>query len=182
MSDDDAEAYSLLSRFPGPVTLDPSYGRLLKPVLIGLAFAAIGWFLIRDGAHPIWGWFTASFFGIGTVTIAVQLLPGANSLTLDAEGFETRVFFFRRIRSQWQNVTNFIAKPGLPPAPQDIKFVWYNDTQWDGWWLARKETAMLGYNASLGGNYGRLSAEALADLMIRWQELAQANSSTAKPD
>ncbi len=177
MSTSDADADSLLSRFPGPVTLYPSYGKLLKPVVICLVFAAVGWLQIRDGTHPIWGWLTAIFFGVGTVVIALQLLPGANSLTLDAKGFETRVFFLRRIRSQWQNVTNFIAKPALPPAPQDMKLVWYNDSQWNGWWLARKETAMLGYNASLGGSYGQLSADTLADLMIRWQRRAQAHSS-----
>jgi hypothetical protein len=153
----------------------------MKPVVIGLFFAMVGWFQIRDGSHPVWGWFGVIFFGIGAVAIVIQLLPGANSLVLDAEGFERRVFFFRRIRSQWRNVTNFRAKPGLPPAPQDLKFVWYNDAQWNGWWLARKGTALLGYNASLGGAYG-ISAEALADVMIGWQKQALANSSMMKSD
>ena len=160
-----------LSRFPQPVTLYPSTMKWVRLATGSALLTAVGGFL--DKSHSTWAWFAFSFFALCTVLFTVQLLPGAGSFKLNVDGFESRALFLRRNRSLWRNVTNIKAVSALSPAPARTKIVWYNDTQWNGWWLARRETAMLGYNTGLADTYG-LSAEELVDLMTRWQERALA--------
>jgi hypothetical protein len=61
----------------------------------------------------------------------------------------------------------------MPFSSAKQKFACYNDIQWNGWSLARKERAKLGDNAGVGNTYG-LSAEGRVDLMTRWQQPALA--------
>lgn len=160
----------VLSRFPGPVTLYPSRARQIKALAGGALFAVMGGILIatEDGLA---GWLCIALSGIGTIVAAISMLPGANSLTLDKDGFNSTALFRIRNRSRWQDVTNFQALAAFPPAPADVKLVWYNDSQWNGWKLAKFDTAMFGYNAMLGDTYG-MSAEELAQLMAQWRNRA----------
>jgi hypothetical protein len=167
----------ILSRFPQPAILYPSIKKWTGYTIGSALFVAIGYYFLDNSALA---WFSFIFFCFCTIVFTIQLLPGSSSLTLDADGFETRAFFFRRIRSRWQNVTNIKAASGLPPASARVKIIWYNDDQWKRWWFARQETAIFGYNTCLPDTYG-LPAEELADLMTRWQERALALAKQPRP-
>ncbi len=174
-----APVENLLSQFPGPVTLYPSRTKWAILAAASLMFVMIGILFILDDT-ALWGWVDLVFSGACLLVSAVRLLPGAASLTLDAGGFEERTLFFRLPRARWRNITN-IEADAAPAARSDVKLVRYNDTQPTGSWLeARRETAMLGYNAALADTYG-LSAEDLADLLVRWQQQALAAERHSEP-
>lgn len=166
-----APVEELLSRFPGPIRLYPSREKWAMLAAGSLPFAIVGGILILDGsAHMLWGWIATVFFGICLLVSAIRLLPGAAALTLDIGGFEEHTLFFQRTRAQWRNVTD-IKADAAPAARSNMKLVWFNDPEWKGNWLRGQEAALPGCNAGLADTYG-LSAEELADLMIRWQQRA----------
>jgi hypothetical protein len=165
-----APVEELLSRFPGPITLYPSREKWAMLAAGSAPFVVIGGIMILDAsANTLWGWVAVVFFGACLLIAAIRLLPGAAALTLDVSGFEEHTLFFQRVRAQWRNVTDIQADTA--PARSNAKLVWYNDPEWKGSWLAGQETALPGCNAGLTDTYG-LSAEELAELMIRWQHRA----------
>jgi hypothetical protein len=164
------QATDVLIQFPGPVTLSAPRKIQIRPLVISALFTAMALAQVHEHSSSKLAWFSLIFFGFGTIAFVVAMLPRATTLTLDQDGFvATRAFV--RNRSRWQDVTNFVASPALPPAPSDVKIVWFNDTQWQKWKLARMETKMLGYNAALPATYG-FPAEDLANLMARWRDRA----------
>jgi hypothetical protein len=154
----------VLARFPGPVTLRPSFKKW------GLIFAGcavcviIGQWMIRDNAPT--GWPVLIFFGAGMLVAAVAMLPGAVALTLDSTGFEV-TSFYRRSRTRWQDATDFTAARILPAR---TRFVVFNDTR-TGRRLAKVNTFLAGRSAALPDTYG-LSGDDLAQLMAQWRERA----------
>lgn len=164
---------SLLLQFPGPLTLYPSRSKFFMFFAGSVSFVAIGAVeLVQHGSSAM-AWCCVVFFALCAVYFAATLLPGSASLTLDADGFRVKQWYFVR-KARWQNVTNIDA--GYPPASR-TKFVWYNDTQWSGWRLAQWETARLGYNAMLPDTYG-IAADDLAALMAQWRNRAMGSAST----
>jgi hypothetical protein len=162
----------LLSQFPKPLTLYPSRSKYF----ILFVVSALGFYMSvvlakQDSTATIW--FCVVFCTVCAIVFATYLVPGSASLTLDADGFRVKQFYFVR-KSRWQNVTSINV--GDSP-PSRIKFVRYNDTQWSGWRLARWETAALGYNAMLPDTYG-MSADDLAALMTHWRDRVLALAST----
>src|SRR5262245_29277494 len=86
---------AILARFPGPVTLYVTRRQKLAMFAGGLAFAALGaWLLL--GRHPsrldlhdtLIAWFGILLGGwIAVSALIVQSAPWTGSLTLDASGF-----------------------------------------------------------------------------------------------
>jgi hypothetical protein len=166
-----APVEELLSRFPGPITLYPSREKWALLAAGSAPLAITGAILIPDGsAHSLWGWIVFVVFGACLLVSGTRLLPGAAALTLDIGGFEEHALFFQRARAQWRDATDITAN-AAPDARSDIKLVWFNAPEWKGHWLRGKEAVLPGCNAGLADTYG-LSAEDLADLMIRWQQRA----------
>lgn len=95
-------------RFPGPHTLFSSRKKWLRPALGTAFFAAVGIAMILKGALFV-GIFVTASSGIGTMTGAMMLLPGASSLRLDESGFEVTKFFFLRQRYCWCDLSDFVA-------------------------------------------------------------------------
>ena len=106
----------LMVRFPGPMTLYPSRAKWLLIFLIGALFAAGGILMIRDGRAS--GWFVAGFFGIVAVIAVVVMLPGANGLVLDREGFTAKAFF-REHHTRWVDTRGF-GTSIVPPSHQHL--------------------------------------------------------------
>ena len=107
------DAQTLLARYPGPVHLRPSLRIWLTTFLISLAFVTAGIGMLRESASS-WDTFMAwavllSFGACGTAS-TMMLLPGGGGLTLDRDGFETRVLFRRRY-SSWESVGEFSVVP-----------------------------------------------------------------------
>ena len=159
---------AILPVFPGPLTLYPSRRKWLL-VLLGCGVFDAGGFGMVAQAAP-WGWYVLIVFALGTVIAAVALLPGAASLKLDREGFET-TSLFRRRRTRWQDATGF-EPASIPPSM--LKMVVYDDINAAGRAVAGLSVAIAGRNAGLPDTYG-LSAADLARLMTRWRERALAS-------
>jgi hypothetical protein len=165
-----SQTADVLAQFPGPVTLSVPGKVQIRSLVIAVSFIAIALALLHQDPSSKLAWLGLSFFGLCAIAFVISALPRATSLTLDRDGFVAKRAFIQN-RSRWQDVTNFVATAATPPAPQDMKFVWFNDTQWQKWKLARMETALLGYNAALPATYG-FPAEDLANLMASWRDRA----------
>jgi hypothetical protein len=159
---------AILPAFPGPLTLYPSRRKLLLVLLVCGVFAVGGFGMVTQAAPG--GWFVLVVFALGTIIAAVALLPGAASLKLDRDGFQT-TSLFRRRRTLWQDVTGF-EPASIPPSM--LKLVVYDDVNAAGRAVAGLNAAIAGRNAGLPDTYG-LSAADLARLMTRWREQALAS-------
>jgi len=119
-------------------------------------------------------WGAIAFFGSGMLVAGLRLLLRRSAgLTLDADGFEFRVWA-TNIRSRWQDVAHFKV---VSQGPFRVK-VAYSDLRQAGSKTAQVITAIVGYQAALEETYG-LSAKDLAQLMAVWRLAAV---SSRRPD
>lgn len=164
---------TLLSRFPGPLTLRPS--RLKWSLVLAILLLAAAGALFSALAGDAEGWVVLILLLCLTAIPVLMMLPSATVLTLDAEGFEA-IQFFRRQRARWKDVSGFEAI-SYRIRWSRASFVLYDD-------MTRKATLLrssdakkrLGaaapdHNAMLPDTYG-MKAEHLVELMRRWQERA----------
>ena len=158
---------AILLGFPGPLTLRPSMRKWLLVLLGCGVFDAGGLWMVARAAP--WGWYVLIAFALGTIIAAMMLLPGAASLELDRDSFQTTTLF-RRHRMRWQDVSEF-EPVSIPPSMQ--KMVAYDDVNVAGRPLAHLSVAIAGHNSALPDTYG-LSAAGLARVMTRWRERALA--------
>ena len=167
-------ADALLARFPGPITLRVSRLKVLAMLAISLGFVAVGIFLIviakGDPEAVIAGIASVLFFGACALVAAVMLVPGAGSLTLDAQGFEV-CSLFRRNRVAWPHASRFtVATLSLPDGKKPM--VGYDHDGLTGAGADFSRNA-IGRNAALPDTYG-LTVEELARLLAGWRERALA--------
>ncbi|WP_242108750.1 hypothetical protein [Luteimonas aquatica] len=107
------------------------------------------------------------FFALCTLVAALNLLPGASFLRLDAEGFEMRALF-RSHRVAWREVAGF----GVARIALNRVVGWHFAAGHAGHPHLRKLNAGLsGFEAALPDTYGR-KAQALAELMNAWRDAA----------
>lgn len=92
--------------YQAPVT------KFLGPLSIVLGLAGFGFYLYLT-EHSTIGLIAGVLSAIGVLVVLVQLLPGANALTLDAEGLTIRAYF-RDQRYHWKDIAGFqVGKIGL---------------------------------------------------------------------
>ena len=154
------------------LTLYPSRRKSILRLAGTASFVALGVVVLAKQDNSTAMWFCVSFFAICVLIFFVFLLPGSASLTLNMNCFRIKTLYFVR-KSKWQNVTNIHA---ASEPISGLQLVRYNDTQWNGWKLAKWETSRLGYNAALPDTYG-MSADDLAELINRWRDRALRTSS-----
>ncbi len=156
-----------MSRFPGPVVLQPSpwWGWILFVIAATAMAGALGYAAVQGGGAWLVLIPVALPFGFSLV-----LLPGGNTLTLDAAGFEMRYLRFRRRRTSWPDAGDFTTV-----AFRGNRLVAYNDASRAGGALAKLNLAAMGRTTSLPASYG-LSAADLADLLARWHVRATAGA------
>ena len=159
------KAASILSRFPGPVTLYPSRRKWLLVLLVGLVLGAGGVLMLRAGEWL--GWLSLVFFAVVSLTALAAMLPGSSRLRLDKDGFEVRMLF-RGSRKRGAETSEFGAAP-IPPSGQ--VFVVFDDLTTTHKTLAGISTAIVGRNGALPDTFG-LAAEDLAQLMTEWRRRA----------
>lgn len=134
---------------------------------VALGFAAIGVLMIRD-AQPA-GWFVLAVFGPAAVVFLVFMVPGASSLTLDAEGFTCRVPF-RRWRERWSDVEHFAIVSVGPQRLVGWRYRAGVRRPLKGRALSR---ALAGVDGALPDTYGH-SPEALAARLEQWRQRSAA--------
>ena len=153
------------------VTLRPRPWKWLGMLLGCLAFCVIALLMLRDGR--VAGWFCLAVFGLGDVIAAVALLPGANYLHLDEEGF---IFssLFRAHRVRWDEVEGF----GVVRVASSQMVGWlYREGRQPQGRGVRMSLAIAGCHAALPENYG-LRAEELAQLLERLRQEWQVRASS----
>jgi hypothetical protein len=170
---------AILAGFPGPVTLRVNRLKMLALFAGSLAFVTGGLFLIvftkNDPNALAAGIAAVLFFGACAVVGAVMLLPGAGSLTLDAEGFEV-CSMFRRYRTAWPAASGFIVATLEIPGHGPKRMVGYDIDTLTGF-AAEFSRDTIGRSAALPDSY-RLSLDDLARLMTVWRERALARAAS----
>jgi hypothetical protein len=164
----------LLKGFPAPLVLRPSMRKWLWVLAAAIVFVVAGIVSIeepRDAADANVGWFAVVFFGLGIVISGIMLIPGGAGLTLSADGFVVRKFFYDRT-VRWTDVGEFVIR-GVSYPRGSKKFVVYNDPSAKGT-LAAANARLTGYTGALPDTYG-LSVEDLCRLMTLWRERALRN-------
>lgn len=144
-------------------TLRPRAWKWLGMLLGCLAFCAIAVLMLRDGRAM--GWFRLAVFGLGGLVAAVALLPGANYLRLDEEGF-TFCSLFRAHRVRWADVEGF-ATVRVASSPM-VGWLYREGREPQGRGV-RMSLALAGCHAALPENYG-LGAAELAQLLERLRQ------------
>jgi hypothetical protein len=87
-----------------PFTLRPKRTRILLLFLISATFVAGGIWMIQEGEK--FGWFCASFFGLGIPVSLLQLHPKCSFLTVSEEGIEF-AGLFRPHKLRWSGISEF---------------------------------------------------------------------------
>ncbi|MFG0382114.1 STM3941 family protein [Pseudomonas sp. zbq_18] len=141
-------------------TLRPRPWKWLGILLLCLGLCVIAVLMLRDGRAM--GWFCLAVFGLGSLIAALALLPGANYLRLENEGF-TFSSLFRAHFVRWDEVDGF----GLVRVASNDMVGWrYREGRQPPGRGVRLSQALAGCHAALPENYG-LSAEELARCMER---------------
>jgi hypothetical protein len=111
--------------FPGPLSLAPSIWKRLYQIVIAssLTIGAVGLtFSSHNKFDRIVGISAAVLFGLGILTSLTTLLPGAFSLTLNAESF-TVARFFHKLTFNWNDVSEFTVYNSLKlRRPEGVRF------------------------------------------------------------
>jgi hypothetical protein len=161
----------LLDRFPGPMTLRPSFWKWLG--LLVLSIAGVGgslWLIHRaqTGSDILYAWLTMIFFALGLAVSTVMLMPGSSGLTLGKDGFVVRNLFYRQ-SFRWTNVGEFDVRQIRYPYGRK-SFVVYTDASASGS-LVAASIRLMGYTSALPETYG-LPIEYLRRLMSLWRQRA----------
>jgi hypothetical protein len=153
-------------KFPEPLTIGPPMRGhrfwLVLSALIAVGFANNATLPPFDKTSIL----VTVFFGVVTMIIVAKLIPGSTTLTLDANGFETTRWFWRR-RFRWNDVSGFSAWGSGESA-----FVAFKDKTLRLGPFGKLRAALSGgANRYLFGAYGT-STDELAWLLRRWQRSA----------
>ena len=102
---------TLLARFPGPLTVHPSRIKLLVALVLFAGLTVFSVHLLRDAIEAgssdiVRASLALVVCGVLAVLSAIQFIPGASGLILDARGFERRRCY-RRARWSWREVSGF---------------------------------------------------------------------------
>lgn len=93
-------------------TLQAPITKFLGPLALVVGLSVFGFYLYGTD-HSTIGLLAGVLSAIGSLFVLVQLLPNANSLTLDTEGLTIRAFF-RDQRYLWKDIQEFqVGKIGL---------------------------------------------------------------------
>ena len=145
------------------LTLRPTKAKTIGFLLVCLAFAVTGAWMIRTGEAM--GWLSVVFFGVGCVIFGINLLPGASYLQLGPEGLILCSLFRRRPQVRWDTVSEFRV---VRVPPSMTKMVVYDQDGCERPRLARINRALVGAGCGLPDTYGR-KPEALAELLNDWR-------------
>ena len=163
----DDPAKQILARFPGPVTLKPA--RFWSVVLTVVPLLMLVAPLVEIGRGNVdMSWTLAGAFAVFVCFAAFNgafLLPNAETLTLDREGFRV-VLWFRKRRYLWKDVSAFQTQWTYRRVL--VAFDWSGTS---GGALAGVDRKLGFQNSLLPDDYG-LGAEQLAALLNAWRERA----------
>ena len=88
----------------GELIFKASLKKAVLILVISIGFVAPGLWMTTE--HPVLGWITVGFFGLGIPASLVMMRPGTTYLKLDQKGFEI-VSMTRGCRIKWTEVEAF---------------------------------------------------------------------------
>jgi hypothetical protein len=131
-----------------------------------LGFVAAGFWLKVE--HPIAGWASILFFGIGVLILPLTFLPGASYLRLTRDEL-TIVSLFRRTTIRWADIERFgVLAFGIPGTQKDLVGMRYAPSYRGSKLGARIASAMTGFDGAIPASYG-LPPEDLSTLLNDWR-------------
>jgi hypothetical protein len=162
---------------PQSLVLRPSKEKLLLLLLLCLALTVAGADVVVT-LGGFMGWFSLSFFGLGSLIFAIQFLPGASYLELRPGGFVVSSLFRKWPLIPWTAVGGFrVAR--VPPA-QKAMVVFDKEGGRTG--LGTKvNRALVGADQGPPDTYG-LQPQELADLMNQWRANAAPPAPPTPPE
>jgi hypothetical protein len=143
------------------LTLRTKPTKLLFYLFVSLVFVVIG-VLTFEG--NLISWLGIGFFGLGSIVIALMLLPNASYLQLTSKGF-TMCSLFRKHTYSWSEIEGFATGKIGHTETVFFNFSPFYENQNT---LRKTNKKVFGFEASLPDTYG-MSAEKLADLMNEWK-------------
>jgi hypothetical protein len=130
-------------------------------IAAGVGFAAIGFFYAYAGVGLA---SVVALLGVLMVLVnGARLVPGANYLRLNQDGFEVCAFF-RREAVRWRDVRRFTIAKGITGRRVAYILAPSDDPDLD----RRLTRAFSGEDGTLPETYG-MSAQALLDLLNGWR-------------
>jgi hypothetical protein len=153
--------------------LTPSKVKFIILFLGSMVFV-IGGFLLVKGDNV--GWLTILFFGICAIISALQLVPGANWLCLDNDGFTIRNLY-RVHRYLWKDIQEFGTININLNKMVAFNFVSDFDRSKVG---RRVSRSLSGFEGALPNTYG-LKAEELIQLMKKYKYNSQTTVQKTPP-
>jgi hypothetical protein len=128
-------------------------------LLLGsLGFVAIGWSLRAE--HPIVGWLSVLFFGLGIPAAIYMLFTQRLYLLLDQAGFEMGSPF-KTVRVAWNEVDGFES---VSISGARMISILYNERYKDQQMLRGAAHALTGVEGAVPNNYTASMDEVLASL------------------
>ena len=184
------DAATLISRFPGPVTLYSSRVRYFSLAVGCAAFAVLLLFLLLDAdptdppmpaLRQVILWLGVGFLSLCASVMMAGVLVGQR-LELDGDGF-TMVTLGRRKVWRWQDVEGFKAGAMTPISVRflpklEMKMVVFDDLSLPETALIRISRDATGRNSGLHDAFG-LDFAQLAWLLETWRETALAGTQAA---
>ena len=144
------------------VVLRPRIRKPLIQCMTSALFFTGGLWMVLEYAPK--GWFVTIFFGIALLFSLLQLLPGANSLTLTKSGFTIKSLF-RRHFIAWEDVQSF----QLGKLAGEVAVCFNYHAHHMRQHKAKQFNRLLtGNEAALPDTYG-LTAENLLSLLEAWK-------------
>ncbi len=147
--------------------LKPRKTRQVRVLLAGLIFVSIGILMVQ--AHNMLGWLLVTFFGLGVLVFAVNMLPNSAYLRLTKDGFEVRQLF-KSFFYKWSDVQDFQTRVRLHHGIPIRTYVAFNfaSTYTKLAKMRALAKAISGCEGQLPDNFG-MEAQELAELMAQWK-------------
>jgi len=156
------------------VVYRPRKWKLFLQLLLSSALLACGIVIIGEGAA--FGWVVSGVFGLCAGVLLLQFMPNCAYLRVSLGGLEIRSLF-RSHTLDWEDIDQFYAGRVGKNKMVLVKFAASCQKAQTAKALARK---MTGAEGALPDTYG-FAAEALADHLNHWKQLAANSEQTQRP-
>jgi hypothetical protein len=161
---------------PQTLMLWPSKRKTLLYLLLCLALTVMAAFMIATGGGAM-GWVGLILFGLGALTLVVQLMPGASYLNLTPDGFIICSLFRKWPLIRWAEVSEF----RVVTVPRRRKMVVFDWSRARNARLLKVSRALVGAGEGLPDTYG-LKPQELSETMNHWRRNATRARGTSEGD
>src|SRR6185295_6464429 len=128
------------------IILRPGRGKMIGYLIVCAVFVVMG----VTASRGVLGWLSTSFFGLGVVVFAAQLLPRASYLRMTRDGFVCCSLFRKSPLISWREVSSFRVAT-VPPNQRMVVYDWEGASRQG---VRRLNRALVGATDGLPDTYG----------------------------